>query len=465
MKQFFILTLLFFSHSLFAQLTIKVNSIPSNTPMDADIHIAGDFQGWNPGDPEFILDDLGNGQYEIELDIPAGQITFKFTRGGWDTVEGNEFGGFLPDRVYDFAGGAGTLELDILTWEDTGGTGTSTAADNVFILDEDFYIPQLDRNRRIWIYLPPDYETSSKYYPVMYMHDGQNLFDVQTSFSGEWEVDESLNQLFDEGDHGCIVVGIDNGGGLRIDELSPWYNSGYDAGGEGGEYVDFIIETLKPHVDANYRTLTGREHTVLFGSSLGGLISHYGIIEHQDVIGKAGVFSPAFWFNPEIFDHSTDTPKEENMKIYMLAGIPEGSGSVVDDVNQMESILFDNGFEEWEFNKAFHTDGQHAEWYWAREFPWAYLWLFDGVDITSASEEQKSLIRVYPNPADSVVKLDNLPELKRPVVRIFDLNGKLVKKEKLIGDMIDISDLKSGAYVLDIRAKKKFGYTQKLIVK
>ncbi len=465
MKSRILFLLICLTYQLTAQLTINVTDIPNNTPMDAEIHIAGNFQGWDPGSPDYTLTDNGNGTYEITFSPAAGLLKFKFTRGDWDTVEGDATGGFLPDREYDYDGTPSVLELEILSWEDTGGTGNSTAADNVHILDDNFYMPQLDRNRRIWIYLPPDYETSSKYYPVLYMHDGQNLFDIQTSFTGEWEVDESLNGLFEDGDHGAIVVGIDNGSALRTDEYSPWWNAQYSAGGEGGAYMDFIVETLKPHIDANYRTLAGREYTCLFGSSLGGLISQYGLMEHQDVFGKAGVFSPAFWFNSEIFDHSADTPKTGFMKIYMLAGIPEGNGSVVEDVNQMESVLFNNGFEPQEVNKAFHADGAHSEWYWAREFPWAYLWLFDGVDLTDASEEQASSIRIYPNPADTMLFLENLPELKKPVARIYSIDGKLIKKERLEGNNIDVSSLQPGTYILKIQAKHKFGFTKRIIIK
>lgn len=449
---------------LSAQLTVKVTDVPSNTPMDAKIHIVGDFQGWDPADPNYILDNNGDGTYDITFTPPTGTIKFKFTQGSWDTVEGNASGGFLPDREYNYTGSAAVLEVEILSWEGSG-NGNSTAADNVHILDEDFYIPQLDRYRRIWIYLPPDYETSDKYYPVLYMHDAQNLFDVQTSFSGEWEVDESLNQLFEQGDHGAIVVGIDNGEGARIDELAPWVNSNYNEGGEGGQYMDFIVETLKPYVDENYRTLTGREYTCLFGSSLGGLISQYGLMEHQNVFGKAGVFSPAFWFNdPEIFDHSENTPKIGPMKIYMLAGYPEDNGSVVDDVNQMESALMNNGFSANEINKAFHSDGQHSEWYWAREFPWAYLWLFSGVDLTDASEEQTANIRIYPNPSDTMIFLQNIPDLKKPKVWIYSVDGKLLDKPALEANAIDVSGLKPGVYILKIQAKKKFKYTEKIVV-
>ncbi len=464
MKIRFLALMMSLTWQLAAQLTVVVTDIPTNTPMDDNIHIAGNFQGWMPDDPNYILADNGDGTYDITITPPAGLIKFKFTRGSWSTVEGNASGGFLPDREYNYDGTASTLELEILSWEGSG-NGNSTAADNVFILDEDFYMPQLNRNRRIWIYLPPDYQSTDKYYPVLYMHDGQNLFDLQTSFSGEWEVDESLNELFAQGDHGAIVVGIDNGGDARIDELAPWVNPSYNRGGQGQQYLSFIVETLKPYIDANYRTLTGREYTCLFGSSLGGLISQYGLMEYQEIFGKAGVFSPAFWFNdPDIFDHSANTPKNNPMKVYMLAGYPESSGSVVDNVNQMEGILFNNGFSADEFNKSFHADGQHSEWYWAREFPWAYRWLFQDINLTSASDTQAENIRIYPNPADTMLFLENLPDLKKPKVWIYSADGRLLDKSDLEAGSIDISHLLPGVYILKIQAKKKFTHTEKIVV-
>ena len=465
MKFRLLLVLLCLAWQLSAQLTIKVIDVPNNTPMDADIHIAGNFQDWDPADPNYILGRNPNGSYQITFTPPMGPMEFKFTRGDWDSAEGNPDGGYLANRQYYYDGTATTLELEILSWEDLGGTSNSTAADNVHLLDEDFYMPQLDRSRRIWIYLPPDYFSSGKYYPVLYMHDAQNLFDEQGSFSGEWEVDESLNDLFAQGDHGAIVIGIENGGTARINELAPWANANYNEGGEGGAYLDFIVETLKPHIDANYRTLTGREYTCIFGSSLGGLISQYGLMEHQDVFGKAGIFSPAFWFNdPQIFDHSENTPKTGPMKVYMLAGYPEDNGSVVADVNKMETVLFNNGFSSSEFNKAFHADGAHSEWYWAREFPWAYLWLFNGVDLTDASEEQASNIRIYPNPADTLLLLHNLPDLKKPKAWIYSMDGKLLDKADIEANSIDVSRLQPGVYILKITAKKKFNFTEKIIV-
>ncbi len=464
MKTRFLFLFLCLSATVFAQLTIKVTAIPAITPANEPIHIAGNFQGWDPADPNSILSDIGGGQYQIVFNPPIGLVKYKFTRGSWATVEGTANGGFLPDREFNYTGGAMTTEVMIVGWEDV--SQGSTAAANVHLLDADFFMPQLNRSRRIMIYLPPDYETTQKRYPVMYMHDGQNLFDDATSFSGEWGVDESLNELHAQGDYGCIVVGIDNGGGLRIDELAPWVNPDYNEGGEGAQYMNFIVETLKPYVDGNYRTFTGRDYTAIMGSSLGGLISQYGLMEHQNVFSKAGIFSPAFWFNdPQIFDHSANTPKTGLMRIYQYAGQVEGNGSVVSDVNQMEDVLLNNGFGTGELFKSINPNGEHSEPYWNAEFPAAYQWLFAGLDFTATNDTKPLPFKIYPNPADTVIYLENLPSQTKLSYRIFTSDGRLVKKGKLDGSSINVERLPAGSYVLSVFSKKQQVAAGKFLVK
>jgi predicted alpha/beta superfamily hydrolase len=465
MKTRLLLLLLCLSGQLIAQLTLKVTQVPSNTPQAENIYVAGNFQNWNPGDPNYILTKNTDGSYQITVNPPAGLLKYKFTRGNWATVEGNADGTFLPDREFNYTGVTTTLELKILSWEDLGGGGESTAAENVHLLDQDFYMPQLDRNRRIWMYLPPDYDSSNKKYPVIYMQDGQNCFDALTSFSGEWQVDESLNQLFNQGDYGCIVVAIDNGGTLRFDEYAPWLNGEYNQGGEGAKYIDFIVETLKPYIDSHYRTLAGREYTALFGSSVGALISQYGIVAHQDVFSKAGLFSPAFWFNdPEIYTQVSGTPKLHDLKLYYLAGYPEGQGSVVADVNQMGSVLLNNGYGSQEIKKQFHADGQHSEWYWAREFPAAYLWLFAGTNFTGSSEASPTGVRVRPNPADTLLYVENLPALKRVSYQFTTPDGRVAGKGKLGTSPVDVSRLPPGMYVFTVFSKKQVVLSQRVYI-
>lgn len=451
--------------SILAQLTIKVTDVPDNTPATASIYIAGTVNNWDPGNANYILTNNNDGAYEITLNIPAGTIEFKFTRGSWPTVEGNANGGFLPNRTLTYNGGQQLAQLTIQSWEDLG-TGGGTTEENVSILSYDFYMPQLDRYRRVWLYLPPDYDDSGKRYPVLYMHDGQNVFDPSTSFAGEWEVDESLNELFNNGDDGVIVVAIDNGGANRINEYSPWVNPQY-GGGQGDEYAEFIVETLKPYIDEHYRTLTDRHNTGIMGSSLGALISMYAAIEYQEVFGKAGIFSPAFWFAPECYTQVTTTGKEQDMKFYLLAGQLEGNGSVVTDLNNMRTTLLNAGFTNNEIFYITHSDGQHSEWYWAREFPDAYEWLYaDAVAVSVGEPGKPLLITLSPNPADSMLQVNSSRPLVSPKVAIYAANGRLVlPPTPFTGTSFGIDFLSPGAYIFEIQEKGKVVATQKVVVR
>lgn len=391
-KKIFLATLTaLLAANLFAEeVTIIVKSIPANTPEGNQIYLAGTFNSWNPGSSDYILEPNEDGDPEIVLQ-GEGTISFKFTRGSWQTVEGNENGGYLPNRSFTF-GTADTLLVNILSWEDIGG-GNSTAAENVFVISTAFEMPQLNRTRRIWVYLPPDYETSELNFPVLYMHDGQNLFDQATSFAGEWEVDETLNELFNEGKTVPIVVGIDNGGGDRIDEYTPWINSQY-GGGDGDLYADFIAETLKPYIDENYRTLSGREHTGVMGSSLGGLISFYIAHKYQDMFSKAGVFSPSFWFSDSVYNFASVTGKNYPMKYYIMGGSNESSGLVA-QMQVMVDTLLSIGFQEEEVSMLVVPGGQHNEALWRAQFGPAYEWLFLNSSTSAPSLEPRGKMRLY----------------------------------------------------------------------
>jgi len=231
----------------------------------------------------------------------------------------------------------------------------------------------------VWLYLPPGYAASERRYPVLYMHDGQNVLDARTSFAGEWGVDETLDSLHDLGRADAIVVAVDNGGPRRFDEYSPWINQKY-GGGQGDAYVDFLAQTLKPYVDAHYRTLPDRLHTGVAGSSMGGLISLYAALKYPDVFGRVGVFSPAFWVAPEIYQAARRAHPRPGTRIYIVTGAQEGDTPdvVVQDHQRMIDTLRAAGFTIGrDLRAAVRPDGKHAEWFWRREFSAAYEWLFD----------------------------------------------------------------------------------------
>jgi len=367
--------------NLFCQVTFVIENLPKSTPENTSIYISGDFEGWTGGQEKYKLQRNSN-SYSITLPKQNETIHFKFTQGSWGTVETDKNGNELGNRNYTFNKVNDTVKIDIQSWSKDK-IKKSSATKNVSVLSEDFYIPQLNRKRKIWLYLPPDYQTSQKKYPVIYMHDGQNLFDESTSFSGEWQVDETLNQIFKEKGIAVIVIGIDNGGEKRLDEYSPWKNSKY-GGGEGNAYVDFLVKTLKPYIDKNYRTLSDQQNTAIIGSSMGGLISFYATLKYPTIFGKSGIYSPSFWFSDQSFSYAKNHGNLKNTKMYFLAGDKEGDdvafgeiSQTVIDMNKMASLLKNKGFPPQHIFTKVVPNGKHNEKMWRENFKETILWLFN----------------------------------------------------------------------------------------
>ena len=355
--------------------------VPSQTPAGTAVFIAGDFNGWKPGDSSWTLVRGADGSFAMTLPASVrGDIQFKFTLGSWETVETDSAGGDVPNRTWLVPdSGAAEWRGTVAAWRiGPAPRRRSTAGPSVSLLDTAFAAPQLGGRRRIWLYLPPGYAASSRRYPVLYMHDGQNLFDDSTSFGGEWGVDETLDRLHAEGDPGVIVVGVDNGGDRRLAEYSPWPNLTY-GGGDGDAYVEFLVRTLKPWVDEHYRTRPDRLNTGVMGSSMGGLISFYAALKYPQVFGRAGVFSPSLWFAPQIFAYARRaTPARPDPRFYFMSGALESSSNeTVLDQRRMMDTLSAAGFGiGGEVDTLVLADGRHQEWFWRREFERAYRRLY-----------------------------------------------------------------------------------------
>ena len=365
-----------------AQLTIRLTGVPTSTPSGATIYVAGSFNGWNPASADHALKKDADGAYVITLpNHVRGDVEFKFTLGSWEQVEHGLGNADVANRVVTIGDRAQTYTATVAGWRSgPAPKRPSTARKTVSVINEAFEIPQLNRTRRVWIYLPPDYATSGKLYPVLYMHDGQNVFDDSTSFAGEWGVDETLDSLHAAGDYGVIVVAVDHGGQQRTNEYSPW--STRFGRGEGDLYVDFVALTLKPWIDQNYRTKVDRTNTGIGGSSMGGLISFYAALKYPGVFGRAAVFSPSFWIAPEIYDYARIHNASEDARFYILSGAQEGSTRVASSTHvrnqqRMVESLTQAGFvTNHDLIARIAPDGKHSEWFWRREFPAAYKWLF-----------------------------------------------------------------------------------------
>lgn len=261
---------------------------------------------------------------------------------------------------------------------------------------KNFKIPQLERRRTLRIYLPPDYEKSNKRYPVFYMQDGQNLYkNKDAAYGVSWKVGEALDRLIHEDKcKEIIVVGIDNGEDKRFFEYSIWNTDEmtykgktikmpFTVGGEGSAYIDFTVNTLKPYIDENFRTMPDRENTAIGGSSMGGLISLLTGLAHQDKFSKVATISTALFFCIEDIEKYIKTQGyREEMKIYMDLGTEETSDSSVEvfpkiylESNEMLfNFLRNNGFENIKYQIC--QGAVHHESEWAKRFPDIVQWLF-----------------------------------------------------------------------------------------
>jgi predicted alpha/beta superfamily hydrolase len=367
-------------------------------------------------------------------------IPFQFRRGNWESTDKQE-------KPFKHQVSAQTLVVSdgSISWKKlTEELAKSTATPNVTIIN-DFYIPQLRRNRRVWVYLPLDYKRTEKHYPVIYMHDGQNLFDRMTSYSGEWQVDETMNLLQAQGDFGAIVVGIDNGGINRLNEYSPWRNVNY-GGGEGDLYLDFIVQTLKPYIDTNYRTMPERETTGMIGSSMGGLITMYAGLKYPDTFSKLGVFSPSFWFGNQLYKFARERLKFQDMKVYLMGGEKE-SATMVSSIKKMHETLLAVGYKANEVHMVIRPDVSHNEWFWQREYPIAYKWLFEDTACEAYEDMLKHETGIFRD-AKTELLIEEIDEDSTEIT-IYDAKWQEVKvtTPDEFGE-VDLEGLVDGVYFL-----------------
>jgi predicted alpha/beta superfamily hydrolase len=371
-KMLLCIGLLFVSLCALAQYKVSfvINHLPSYHNSSGKIYLVGSFNNWNPGDDKLQLKNT-NGKRGITIELAKGMYEYKFTEGSWENVESLEHGVPIQNRKIAVESDT-TINVDIKEWADhfPKKEKVSTASKNVHIVDESFYIPQLDRHRRVWIYLPESYGASKKKYPVLYMQDGQNVFDEATSAYGEWGVDEALDSLGKKQKE-LIVVAIDNGGEKRMNEYSPYHMERYGKG-EGDQYVDFMVQTLKPYIDKHYRTLKDEKNTFVAGSSMGGLISFYAILKYPKVFGGAGVFSPSFWIAPQLKHIDPEAAKKVKGKIYFYAGQQEGDTMIPDMLNVFEQMRQNSKAK---IKTVIRAEGKHNEPSWRSEFPLFYKWI------------------------------------------------------------------------------------------
>jgi predicted alpha/beta superfamily hydrolase len=357
------------------QVTVRfIVTPPAGTDSKAQVYLAGslDAVGQWKADGK-AMSRQTDGSYLLELSLPKGQrLEFKFTRGTWQTVEKGAVGEELNNRVLDLKEDS-VQRITIAKWADSNGAAPTTRPTTIHgdvRVHEKFHSKLLSNDRKLLVYLPPGYDRATQRYPVLYMHDGQNLFDDATSFAGEWRADETADELIKAGKiKPVIIVGIENRGAERMDEYTPTRDARHGAGGKGALYAKFVLEEAKPFIDSTYRTLPDRANTGVGGSSLGGLISLYICQQYPQKIGSCAAVSPALgWDERRLLNELVEKPDAlKDVQLWLDMGTEEGSDPAlaIEPCEQLAAALQKQG-GSFMWHKV--EGARHNERAWAQRF-------------------------------------------------------------------------------------------------
>lgn len=367
------------------QFTVKVeivNNCESCTAMPC--FLAGNFNSWSPNRHFIGLFPAVGEVLHIVLDnVDEGDLELKLTGGDWKSIQCDSNGQLLApfefyvDRDMD-------VSISVEAWRDQ--FPASTASSQVQLMDHAFFFPHLNQHRRVWVYLPAEYKTSNKRYPVIYMHDGQNLFDELTAVgrSGpiEWRVDETI----DEAKAGAIVIAVahpDSYADREKEYLLFPRIEGQEV--KGADYLADIVKVLKPYVDREYRTLSGTAFTAMAGSSLAGLLSLYAGMLYPHVFGTLGVFSPSIWTGEaqlyaalaNLDEQSKQLMNEQRYYFYVGGKEVRKKAGLQGDNMEHDMKNFTEQFRQ-EMLADIKIDiqplGKHGALYWQKAFSRFYPW-------------------------------------------------------------------------------------------
>jgi predicted alpha/beta superfamily hydrolase len=358
----------------------KTLTLELTTPVDdhRPVFVVGNFNNWAVDESRFKMQRVSKGRFvytfpkDMNLPLP---LHYKYIRGGWENKELDAFGNTTENRVLKNT--EGFVNDFVPRWTNYGLTFNPAFLPKIQVVNQAFFIPQLNKSRRVVALLPYNYHNQpNKRYPVLYLHDAQNLFDDKAPF-GNWGIDKKLAVLAEKGMGDLIVIAIDHGGEERIGEFLPPVNNRKLGKSVGRKYIRFIVQTLKQHIDTQFRTLSDRNHTGMGGSSMGGLITIYAALMHPSVFGRLMIFSPSLWAMRNVPFNTIKFFQPNPTKIYAYGGGLEGS-SMVPNINSFQQNIKNQGFDDShvQFKKSIDPHGLHNERRWGEEFPKAVEWLF-----------------------------------------------------------------------------------------
>ena len=350
-----------------------------NTVLDdfRPVFITGNFNNWKGKDELFRMTFMEPGKYTFQFpeDFKFHQpLEYKYTREGWKGEEVDEFGSKTKNRIVEHP--VGKIEDFVPRWAINGKGYKEKYLPKIHIISEAFEIPQLIKTRRITALLPHNYGKSKQRYPVLYLQDGQNLFDDNAPF-GNWGVDKKLAVLTEKGMGDIIIIAIDHAREERVAEFTPSIHNRPKETAEGKKYVRFLADTLKPFIDKTFRTKPEVEFTGIGGSSMGGLISIYAGFMYPEVYSKLMIFSPSLWMTSKIHFHSIHLLQVFDTRIYLYAGGKE-SNTMIPNLEGFKKLIQQKKQQDshFEFLTSIDPDGTHNETRWGIEFPKAIKWLF-----------------------------------------------------------------------------------------
>lgn len=364
MKTFLIIFFGIISIFAFGQktVTLVLNFDESKLPENETFFMASEINKWSPNNADFEFRKK-EGKYVLQFKYDGEYfLQYKITRGSWENVESNEEGFGIENRLAEIKKDT-TIVVKINGWKDKI-IRKHTINDNKRLVSDTINSKILNAKKSIWVYLPKNYFETKKSHPVIYMQDGETLFDrFYTEDGQEWQVDETSDLL----NSNFIVVGISSSEN-RLAEYSP-YPLDLFKDVKGKDYLDFLKKELIPYINQKYNTKKGSKNTTIAGSSLGALISLYGVLEHHDTFGNAGIFSIAQgWNAPKnefLFEQIQKFAKSGKRKIFVYYGeketetLPNFSNDIANNF-----LKFKNNKVKIRNNK----NGMHQAKYWQEQF-------------------------------------------------------------------------------------------------
>ena len=357
--RFLILVLLLMScESIDDKLQLKLQVVTAEVlGPNESIFVAGNHKYLGDWSADLInLEAVNDSLWEINILFPKDTLLeFKFTKGDWNS-EALDVNGMVPQNHRIALHQDTTLKFYVHKWKDKLELDSMQVTGTVEVV-KDFEVDGLE-DRDISIWLPPGYNDSEESYPVLYVHDGQNVFDKsKAGYNMEWRLDETSDSLIrNEIIRPFIAVAIDNGGSSRFEEYSDTE--------KGSLYRNFLINDLKPFIDKNYRTLPDRNHTATLGSSMGGLVSFILVWEHDSTFSKAACYSPAFKFQD--YDYTEKVQAYNGMKKDITLYLDNGGLGLEKElqpgIDKMMDILKK---KDYSFSWHLFPNDEHNEIAWA----------------------------------------------------------------------------------------------------